>query len=125
MVDLPGYGFAHASKTDKEKWELFIRKYLAQRENLYCIFVLIDSRHEPQKIDLEFMQWLGENEIPFVIVFTKTDKLKKMKLSGFMQEYADKLMEYWEQIPEMFVSSSETGAGREEILAFIERVNKM
>jgi GTP-binding protein len=125
LVDLPGYGFAHASKTDRQKWEQFIRKYLLRRENLFCIFVLIDSRHEPQKNDLEFMQWLGETEIPFVIVFTKTDKLNKLRFIQFKQEYADKLLETWEKLPEMFVSSSETGEGREEILSFIERVNKM
>ena len=125
LVDLPGYGFAHASKTDRQKWEQFIRKYMLHRESLYCIFVLIDSRHEPQKIDLEFMQWLGETEIPFVIVFTKTDKLSKSKIGQFKQEYADKLLETWEELPDMFVSSSETGIGRDEILSFIERVNKM
>jgi GTP-binding protein len=125
LVDLPGYGFAHASKTDRQKWEQFIRKYLLRRENLFCIFVLIDSRHEPQKNDLEFMQWLGETEIPFVIVFTKTDKLNKLRFIQFKQEYSDKLFETWEKLPEMFVSSSETGEGREDILSFIERVNKM
>jgi GTP-binding protein len=125
LVDLPGYGFAHASKTDRQKWEQFIRRYLLRRENLFCIFVLIDSRHEPQKIDLEFMQWLGETEIPFVIVFTKTDKLGKLRFVQFKQDYADKLLETWEKLPEMFISSSETGDGRDDILSFIERVNKM
>jgi len=125
LVDLPGYGFAHVSKTDRQKWEQFIRKYLLRRENLYCIFVLIDSRHEPQKIDLEFMQWLGETEVPFVIVFTKTDKLSKLRFTQFKQEYADKLLETWEKVPDMFISSSETNEGRDEILSFIERVNKM
>jgi GTP-binding protein len=125
LVDLPGYGFAHVSKTERQKWEQFIRKYLLRRANLYCIFVLIDSRHEPQKIDLEFMQWLGETEIPFVIIFTKTDKLSKLRFIQFKQEYADKLLETWEKLPEMFISSAETGDGRDDILGFIERVNKM
>jgi GTP-binding protein len=124
LVDLPGYGFAHASKTDRQKWEQFIRKFLLHRENLFCIFVLIDSRHEPQRIDLDFMEWLGEKEIPFVIVFTKTDKLTKTKLSQFELEYAEKLMETWVETPQMFISSSETGLGRDEILDFIEKVNK-
>lgn len=124
LVDLPGYGFAHASKTDRQKWEQFIRKFLLHRENLYCIFVLIDSRHEPQKIDMDFMEWLGEKEIPFVIVFTKTDKLNKTELGQFEAEYAEKLLETWVETPQMFISSAETGLGREEILDFIERVNK-
>lgn len=124
LVDLPGYGFAHASKTDRQKWEQFIRKFLLHRENLFCIFVLIDSRHEPQKIDMDFMEWLGEKEIPFVIVFTKTDKLNKTELGQFESEYAEKLLETWVETPQMFISSSETGLGREEILDFIERVNK-
>ena len=124
LVDLPGYGFAHASKVDRQKWEQFIRKFLLHRENLYCIFVLIDSRHEPQRIDLDFMEWLGEKEIPFVIVFTKTDKLTKTKLTQFELDYAEKMMETWAETPQMFVSSSETGLGRDEILDFIERVNK-
>jgi GTP-binding protein len=124
LVDLPGYGFAHASKTDRQKWEQFIRKFLLHRENLFCIFVLIDSRHEPQKIDLDFMQWLGETEIPFVIVFTKTDKLTKTKMAQFELEYAEKMMETWVETPRMFTTSAETGLGRDEILDFIELVNK-
>jgi GTP-binding protein len=124
LVDLPGYGFAHASKVDRQKWEQFIRKFLLHRENLFCIFVLIDSRHEPQRIDLDFMEWLGEKEIPFVIVFTKTDKLSKTKMSKFELDYAEKLMETWVETPQMFTTSSETGLGREEILDFIEKVNK-
>jgi GTP-binding protein len=124
LVDLPGYGFAHASKVDRQKWEQFIRKFLLHRENLFCIFVLIDSRHEPQKIDLDFMQWLGETEIPFVIVFTKTDKLTKTKMAQFELEYAEKMMETWVETPRMFTTSSETGLGRDEIINFIELVNK-
>jgi GTP-binding protein len=124
LVDLPGYGFAQVAKSEREKWEKFIRKYLAQRENLFCVFVLVDSRHEPQKNDLSFMEWLGENSIPFVIVFTKTDKLGKQAMKEFQDNYAQKMLESWDELPDMFASSAETGAGRDEILDFIERVNK-
>ncbi len=124
LVDLPGYGYAHVSKTDKDKWEKFIRKYLLTRKNLYCIFVLIDSRLEPQKNDVNFMQWLGEFEIPFVIVFTKIDKLNKTELQNFKDNYSEKLLETWEEVPKMFISSAVTGYGRDEILDFIEHVNK-
>jgi len=124
LVDLPGYGFAKVPKTEREKWEKFIRKYLAKRENLFCVFVLVDSRHEPQNNDLTFMQWLGDNEIPFVIIFTKTDKLGKKAMQDFKDAYSSKLLETWDALPEMFVSSSDKGIGRDEILGFIERVNK-
>lgn len=124
LVDLPGYGYAHASKTDRDKWEKFIRKYLSSRKNLYCIFLLIDSRVEPQKNDLSFMEWLGEYQIPFVLVFTKTDKLNKVEFESFRSNYSEKLLESWEELPTMFVTSSQTGLGKEEILDFIEHVNK-
>lgn len=124
LVDLPGYGFAQVAKSEREKWEKFIRKYLAQRENLFCVFVLVDSRHEPQKNDLSFMEWLGENSIPFVIVFTKTDKLGKQAMKEFQDNYAQKMLETWDELPDMFASSADTGAGRDEILDFIQRVNK-
>jgi GTP-binding protein len=124
LVDLPGYGFAHASKIDRDKWEKFIRKYLSTRKNLYCIFLLIDSRVEPQKNDLSFMEWLGEYQIPFVLVFTKTDKLNKSEFESFRQNYSEKLLESWEELPTMFVTSSKTGLGKEEILDFVEHINK-
>lgn len=124
LVDLPGYGFAQVAKSEREKWEKFIRKYLTQRENLFCVFVLVDSRHEPQKNDLSFMEWLGENSIPFVIVFTKTDKLGKQAMKEFQDNYAQKMLETWDELPDMFASSADTGAGRDEILDFIQRVNK-
>jgi len=124
LVDLPGYGFAKTSHTLRKTWEVFIRKYLLKRENLYCVFVLIDSRHEPQQNDIEFMSWLGEEGIPFVIVFTKTDKLKKIEFQVFKDIYATKLLEYWEELPQMFITSSETKLGREEILDFIDQINK-
>ena len=123
LVDLPGYGFAKVSKTERKKFELFIRKYLLNRKNLYCVFVLIDSRHEPQNIDLEFMQWLGESAVPFVIVFTKTDKLNKLQFEQFKKAYASKMLEVWEEVPRMFVTSAETGLGKEELTDFIEQIN--
>ncbi|MFA9391850.1 MAG: ribosome biogenesis GTP-binding protein YihA/YsxC [Prolixibacteraceae bacterium] len=124
LVDLPGYGFAKVSKVDRKKWEQFIRKYLLHRENLYCVFVLVDSRHEPQPVDLEFMDWLGENEIPFVIVFTKTDKLNKTEFENFKSNYTAKMMETWDEAPRMFVTSAETSFGKDELLDFIDQVNK-
>lgn len=123
LVDLPGYGFAKASKTDRQKWEKFIRRYLLRRKNLYCVCVLIDARHEPQNVDLEFMQWLGESAIPFVIVFTKTDKLNKTELATFEENYANKMLETWVETPQMFVTSAESGDGKEDLLNFIEEVN--
>ena len=124
LVDLPGYGYAKTSKTDRKKWEQFIRKYLLFRKNLYGIFLLVDSRLEPQNSDLEFMQWLGENQVPFVIVFTKVDKLNKTEQAVFQEHYTRKLLETWEEAPMMFISSAETGLGRDEILSFIENVNQ-
>jgi len=123
LVDLPGFGYARLSKTERNKLEQFIRKYLLFRINLYGIFLLIDSRHEAQNIDLEFMQWLGEKEIPFVIVFTKVDKLTKAEKATFMDNYSSKLLETWAETPIMFATSAETGEGREEILDFIQKVN--
>lgn len=123
LVDLPGYGFAKVSKTDRKKFEQFIRKYLLNRKNLYCVCLLVDSRHEPQNADLEFMQWLGESSVPFVIVFTKTDKLNKTEFATFQSKYEAKLLETWEEAPQMFVTSAETGMGKEELLNFIESVN--
>jgi GTP-binding protein len=123
LVDLPGFGYARLSKTERNKLEQFIRKYLLFRKNLYGIFLLIDSRHEAQNIDLEFMQWLGEKEIPFVIVFTKVDKLTKTEKETFMDNYSNKLLETWAETPLMFATSAETGEGRDEILDFIHKVN--
>ncbi|HKM92155.1 MAG TPA: ribosome biogenesis GTP-binding protein YihA/YsxC [Prolixibacteraceae bacterium] len=124
LVDLPGFGYARLSKTERNKLEQFIRKYLTFRKSLYGIFLLIDSRHEPQNIDLEFMQWLGEKEIPFVIVFTKVDKLNKTERMTFMDQYSEKLLETWAETPKMFATSAETAEGRDEILNFIDQINK-
>lgn len=123
LVDLPGYGYARLSKTERNKLEQMIRKYLKFRNNLYGICVLVDSRHEPQLIDLEFMQWLGENEIPFVIVFTKVDKLTKADRETFMEKYSEKMLETWAETPLMFATSADTAEGREQLLDFIEQVN--
>lgn len=109
LVDLPGYGFAKTSLTNREKWEQMIREYLVHRTNLLTTFVLIDSRIKPQTIDLEFMSWMGSDNIPFAIAFTKTDKLTKNELHRNMIAYEKKLLESWEEIPERFITSSESG----------------
>lgn len=123
LVDLPGYGYAKVPKKERIKWEQFIKRYILQRENLYCLFVLIDSRHEAQKVDLDFMEWLGISQVPFSIVFTKTDKLRPEELQLNLKNYEKKLFEKWETIPGYFVSSAETGEGTEQILGFIEGLN--
>ena len=124
LVDLPGYGYAELPKTEKQKLEQIIRNYVLHRENLYCLFVLIDSRHEPQKVDLEFMEWLGISQIPFSIVFTKIDKLKPAELEANFKAYEEKLFESWETLPIYFASSAETGEGTAEILDYIESINR-
>ncbi len=123
LVDLPGYGYASAPKKERVKWEQFIKRYILQRENLYCLFVLVDSRHEPQKQDLDFMEWLGISEIPFTIIFTKVDKLKPGELEKNLKRYEEKMFETWETMPGYYISSAETGKGTKEILEFIEQIN--
>ena len=123
LVDLPGYGYAKVSKTKRQSFQGFIKDYFLQREQLVCTFILIDSRHEPQKIDLEFMQYLGENGIPFCIIFTKADKMAKTKLQQNLTNYKSKILEFWESLPTSFVTSSETAMGKEDVLNFIEQVN--
>ncbi len=120
LVDLPGYGFAKRSQKDREAWKIMLSDYLTHRQNLVCTFVLVDSRLEPQKIDLEFMAFLGENEIPFAIIFTKADKLKAGRLAENISFYKNQLLEQWEELPPVFISSSETAQGRDEILDAIE-----
>ena len=122
LVDLPGYGYAKALRTNREKWLLFIRKYLINRENLQCVMVLIDARHKPQKLDLEFMTWLGINEVPFAMVFTKADKLARNHLERNLVNYREEMLKSWEELPPLFVSSTYTGAGRNDILDFIENI---
>lgn len=124
LVDLPGYGYARVSKTTKKVFQKFITQYFEKRKQLVCAFVLVDVRHEPQKIDLEFMQWLGENNIPFCIVFTKADKLKPTVIERNVEIYKKILLETWEQMPPYFVTSSENKTGKEELLGYIEQVNE-
>lgn len=123
LVDLPGYGYAEVPKKERLKWEQFLKRYILQRENLYCLFVLVDSRHEPQKPDLEFMEWLGISQIPFSIIFTKIDKLKPEELKTNLKNYEEKMFETWEIMPGYYISSAETGDGTDEILGFIEQLN--
>lgn len=124
LVDLPGYGFAKRSKTERAKLEHMIEGYILQRESLTNLFVLIDSRLEPQSIDLNFMHWLGESGVPFSIVFTKADKLGRMKLQESIDAYLKRLAEEWDPLPPYFITSSETRLGREELLSYIETINK-
>jgi len=123
LVDLPGYGYARQGKKGKEKIREIINAYLDKREALTCLFVLIDCRHEPQKIDTDFIRRLGENSIPFAIVFTKIDKISKSKLNENVAKYKTKLLETWEELPAIFCSSAEQKKGKEEILSYIEEIN--
>ncbi len=123
IVDLPGYGYAKVAKSSKEQWEKFIRRYLTERENLQCIFVLIDSRLEPQKIDLDFCCWLGKCGLPFVLVFTKADKQSATKTNQNAAKFKKALNLWFEEIPSIFITSSENKAGRKEVLQFINEIN--
>lgn len=124
LVDLPGYGYARRGKESREALRKMIEGYVLYRPEMTCLFVLLDCRHAPQKIDLEFMEWLGENEVPFAIVFTKIDKIGPVVLQGNIARYKEVLHETWEELPPIFTTSSEKGAGREELLAYIDEVNK-
>jgi len=124
IVDLPGYGYARASKTEKAKWDKFIHTYLDKRESLQCVMVLIDSRLEPQKIDLEFCNWLGEKGLSFVLVFTKADKQSSVKTDQSIAKFKKALLATFDEAPQFFITSSETQLGREEILEFIDVVNQ-
>lgn len=124
LVDLPGYGFAQRGKEGRENIRLIIESYVLQRPQLTCLFVLLDCRHEPQKIDLEFMEWLGENEVPFAIIFTKIDKISRGRLTENLNKYKERLLETWEELPPILLSSSETKDGREEILDYIQSINR-
>lgn len=123
LVDLPGYGYAQAGQKQREALKTMIERYCLYREQLVCLFVLIDCRHEPQKIDLEFITWLGENGVPFAIVFTKGDKLGKVRLKENVEAYKTRLLEEWEELPPVFVTSAETKLGGEELTAYIESLN--
>lgn len=123
LVDLPGYGFAKVPKPIRQKLEKMIADYILQRENLVSVFVLIDARHNPQQIDLEFMEWLGTSSIPFSIVFTKMDKLKNSERTSNIRVYNEKMLESWEELPKQFATSSERFEGREELLDYITGLN--
>lgn len=125
IVDLPGYGFAQRGKESREMLRKMIEDYILNRAQMTNLFVLVDSRLDPQKIDLEFMQWLGENEVPFSIVFTKLDKLGPEAGKRNINNYTNILLEQWEELPPIFMSSSQDGRGREEILDYIEQMNEM
>lgn len=124
LVDLPGYGYAKVSKERRKSFQKFIADYFLKRQQLTCTFVLIDSRHEPQKIDLDFMQFLGKNGIPFCIVFTKSDKMKPSQLNKNLQAYQKEMLKVWEEMPQYFITSASTKVGREELLDFIATVNE-
>lgn len=124
LVDLPGYGYAQRGKEGREQIRRIIDSYILNRAELTCLFLLLDCRHEPQKIDIEFMNWLGEQEVPFAIIFTKTDKISKGKLKENTEVYLEKLKETWEELPPVFYTSSEHRIGGEEILNYIDEINK-
>ena len=124
LVDLPGYGYAKVSKQSKKTFQQFITNYFKKRRELVSAFVLVDIRHEPQKIDLEFMQWLGENAIPFAIVFTKADKLTEKQIQEHVTSYSEILLQQWEEMPPYFITSSENRLGKEDLLSYIETINQ-
>ena len=123
IVDLPGYGYAQHSKKQREQWRVMINNYISRRRNLVCTFVLIDSRLEPQNNDLGFVEWLGENQMPFCIVFTKADKVSNAELDKNVNAFKNKLLEEWEELPPVFITSAEKRIGRDEVLAYIEEQN--
>lgn len=125
IVDLPGYGYAKRSKADRDRIDRMIKNYILGREQMTNLFVLVDIRHKPQHIDLEFMQWLGENGMPFSIVFTKLDKLSSLAIKKAKETYCEVLRESWEELPPMFATSSEDGRGRTELLDYIEELNRL
>lgn len=123
LVDLPGYGYARLGKDSRDSLRRMIEDYVLERKELVLLFVLLDCRHDPQKIDLEFIQWLGEEGVPFALVFTKADKLSKGRLAANVEAYKAKLREEWEELPPIFVTSSEERMGRDELLSYIEEIN--
>lgn len=125
IVDLPGYGYAQRGKQMQAQIKRIIEDYILQRGQMTCLFVLIDSRHDPQKIDMQFLEWLGENEVPFAIVFTKLDKLSSTAGKIQTKKYLDTLREQWEELPPVFYTSSSDGRGRKELLDYIEELNKL
>lgn len=124
IVDLPGYGYAQRGKREMDKLKNLIMHYVLERQQLTCLFLLIDIRHEPQKKDLDFIQFLGENEVPFAIVFTKADKISRQKIDKQTKAYLNQLKQQWDELPKYFVTSASNGMGREDILSYIEDINK-
>ena len=125
LVDLPGYGYARVSKSSKRIFQKFITQYFSKRQQLALAFVLIDCRHKPQKVDIEFMQWMGENQVPFSIIFTKQDKMKPSALTKNIEDYKLKMLESWEQMPNYFITSSSNGSGRDKVLNYISEINSL
>ena len=125
LVDLPGYGYARVSKSKRQEFSHFIKNYLKKRKNLMCLFVLIDSRLAPQEIDLKFMQWLANNKVPFVMCFTKLDKLSKKQRDDNFKQYKKRMLVDWEELPSVFLSSATNGTGKEDILSFIGKTNEL
>ena len=125
LVDLPGYGYARVSKSNKKIFQKFITQYFSKRQQLALAFVLIDCRHKPQKIDLEFMQWMGENQVPFSIIFTKQDKMKPNALIKNIEDYKLKMLESWEEMPNYFITSSSNGTGRDKVLNYMSEINSL
>jgi GTP-binding protein len=124
LVDLPGYGYARVSKTAKKTFQKFITQYFSHREQLVTAFVLVDIRHKPQPIDLDFMTWLGENNIPFSIIFTKADKLKPKAIENHVNDYKTVMLEFWEDMPNYFITSSSKSLGKDEVLGYIQSLNE-
>ena len=124
LVDLPGYGYAKVSKSSKKTFQKFITAYFEQREQMLCAFVLVDSRHSPQSIDMEFMLWLGEHGVPFNIIFTKADKLKPKALERNIHDYKAQMLEFWTEMPAYFITSSSNGEGKDEVLNYIDELNQ-
>jgi len=125
LVDLPGYGYAKVSKEKRDIFQAYISEYILERKNLLCLMVLIDSRLEPQKIDLEFMDWCGEKGVPFIMVFTKIDKLSKKKIADNIAHYKEEMGKHWDALPECFYTSAEKKTGRDDLLNFISATNKL
>ncbi|MDY3091090.1 MAG: ribosome biogenesis GTP-binding protein YihA/YsxC [Porphyromonas sp.] len=124
LVDLPGYGYARVGQANRERLKAIIEDYILERSQLTSLFILLDCRHEPQKIDLEFIEWAGENAVPFALVFTKADKLSRGRLAANIEAYKERLLETWEELPPIFVTSSEERLGRDELLGYIEQINQ-
>ena len=125
LVDLPGYGYAKVSKSSKRIFQKFITQYFSKRQQLALAFVLIDCRHKPQKVDLEFMKWMGENQVPFSIIFTKQDKMKPNALIKNIEDYKLKMLESWEEMPNYFITSSSNGTGRDKVLNYMSEINSL